>query len=154
MDSSNAKIILREFNLSDEPFVLNSWLKCHCYALPDFDEKDTKERNQCFLDFQDTIYYILKDIGAKIEIACDESDPTWIAGYAVTHEDVLFFAYTRKDYRNHGILNLLIKNKPIEYFTEKTKLGDLVMNKKGFKYSTIGELYESVPRAEQVERQS
>lgn len=123
------KIIIRPCDPdSDIALIFTTWRNSIW-----FDEKrDPKIAHQFFRKQTGIIKNILNSPDASVRIACLETDPDIIAGYAVFMNTNLEWVYVKPDYRESGVGTVLIKGsktiaKPL------TKIGRAITEKKQLK---------------------
>lgn len=120
----------REFKeLVDTGFILETMPKAVYY-----DTRRGPPDKKWFAEYFAYLQPLLKT--AHIVIACDESDPDFVLGYAVMQRlsdcEILEFVYVKGDYRKQGIATMLLKSTPYTAINVQnmTKLGKKILDQK------------------------
>lgn len=90
--------------------------------------------------FQRKIGLVLKHPDTDLVVACDESNPTWIAGFAVFDPTSIYWVYVRDAYRKQGIASLLVKDRSfqnVKALIVTTRSGRFMIEKKNLKYQPL-----------------
>lgn len=115
------KVVLRPYNdVMDRNFIISTWLKGQRFG--NYHYSDVPQ-DIYFKEYGAVIECIMNIPGLEIKIACDELRPDWIGGFAVMKDDVLYWIYTRSDFRNRGIAKLLVSDRKIKTVQALTRIG-------------------------------
>lgn len=109
------QIQVREFLQPDADFIYSSWLNSY---KNDSSFARKIARSVFFKWHKKIVELILNRPTTKVMIACFEETPEVILGYLVyerqTDLPVVHFAYVKKDYRQQGIANTLLKSQNLD----------------------------------------
>jgi hypothetical protein len=134
-----ATVITRPFiPEEDEAFIYATWRNSAYFGQPNRPKDSKDEAREKFKLYTAKIRKILDREATQVKIACLQSDPTFIVGYLVSEKNHLHWAYTKEDYRQTGIANLLGFNKFETYPSEVTKIGLEILKKKNNKENAHG----------------
>lgn len=104
--SSGIKLVLRDIEPDDVPYVVNSWLMTHGQA------PSTKRmrRDQYFVLVRPVVERLLADRSLVRTVAVPEDDGDMIAGFVVADVigPVLHFLKVRDTFRNLGVARVLL----------------------------------------------
>lgn len=121
-------IEIRDAVVGDEAFIFASWLRGLYYGDSWF---SNIEKDHFMFNYHKVIESLLSQ--ATIKIACLKEDKNIIIGYAVYREDILDWAFVKKDWRKIGIAKALVPDN-IKVATHATKVGLELMKKKKFEF--------------------
>lgn len=128
---SKIKITLRKPNAQDKNFILSTWLKGQRYGSTYF---ALIQQDKYFEKYGERIIEILKTPGVSLNVACDEANPTWIAGFSVFRGDEIFWIHVRKDYRRRGIGRLLLGGQEMRTAKAITSIGSKIAQNHGIEF--------------------
>lgn len=127
MDEIKPLIQIRDAKLEDQAFIFSSFLKGLYYG---------NEWLRCIdkNTFMDKYKQILTHliIKSQTKVACLESDPNTILGYAIYESGILHYVFIKPTFRKFGIAKQLIPDN-IVYITHLTKIAKQ-LKKSGWKY--------------------
>src|ERR1700677_3231522 len=117
---ADAKVIVRYWKPEDKSFIMSTWLRGQYWG-----EDYWHDSNQeiFFKQYSAKIAALIPLYNTKIHCAVLEDDPSCILAYLVSSDDVIYWAYTKKDYRKTGLMKLLCGNKKFKYCNSITKMG-------------------------------
>lgn len=121
------KIVTRPAKKTDKDFILSTWLKGNYYGNNYF---WYIPQEIYFNEYAKVITSILFNPEVEINVACDKTNPAWIAGYAVLKRDSIYWIYVRRDYRNTGIATLLLKGREINFVKSITRISKPIAERK------------------------
>lgn len=128
------KIVIREAIEKDKNIVLSTWLKGQYWGS---DYWKVMDQDEYFKDYGKYVSQLICRPGTKIDCAVIADAPDVVIGYIVYNDQHIYWGYVKKDYRKHGILNMLIKDMDFTTFTARTKIGDIVARKKMLTFNPI-----------------
>lgn len=127
-----AKVVVRSGIPEDRDFIFNSWINGQYWssnywkAMPE----------QLFRDnFSKIILKTLANPACTVKVAVMSDAPQTILSFSVSHNDSLFWCYTKKDYRGSGLLNLLLSTLSIKTVASTTLAGASIAKKKKFVFN-------------------
>jgi hypothetical protein len=122
----DAKVIVRYWKPEDNSFIMSTWLRGQYWG-----EDYWHDSNQAifFKHYSERIAMLIPLYNTEIHCAVLEDDPSCILAYLVCSDDVIYWAYTKKDYRKTGLIKLLCKNKEFKYCNSITKMGRRILAK-------------------------
>jgi GNAT superfamily N-acetyltransferase len=126
--SEFTKIVIRDAVAEDKNFILSTWLKGNYYGSLYF--RQVPEAIY-YKEYADHILRILFTPGVQISVACDETNPSWIVGFCAWKDDVLYWIFVKRDFRERGIATLLVEGKQIKTVKAVTKVGRAIAERKG-----------------------
>lgn len=124
-----AKVIVREVKPEDKDLVMKTWLMGNYWGNWHFNQMDQDEYYKLY---KAHIIGIFLTPETKVDVAVLSEIPDMVLGYIVYRGPIIFWAFTKPDYRGKGILNLLLENKNITIAAGITKPGAPIARKKGF----------------------
>ena len=131
---SEALVVIRKSKPEDMALVESNWIKSQYWGSPHWSQMDFQEFRS---NYAPVISKMLKS--ATIELAVLSDDTDMILGFIAYNGPILYWAYTKKDYRGKGILNLLLKNKSFTATTSTTLPGNAIRKKKKMKFNPFEE---------------
>lgn len=135
--SERINIVTRAYSRDDGAFISLTWADQVRFG-NDFMNQVPEEFYYPW--FQRKIGGILRNPETSIQIACDESDPHWIVGFAVYGPNSIYWIYVRDGFRSQGIAALLIKDrqfKSAKTLMATTKAGHALIEKQGLTYEPL-----------------
>lgn len=116
----------REHNSTDLNFIFATLLKSYRYSNPqartippwDYYKHGSREWQLCL------------EKGAKIVVACDESDEELIVGFMIYTKNVLHYIYVKAAFRRAGIAKDMFAKIRADYFTHWTVDGGNILDAK------------------------
>jgi hypothetical protein len=130
------KVVIRSAEKTDKDFVMSTWLKGNFWSSTYF---SAMEQDEYFKEYGKNIQRILDTPGTKVDAAVLEDAPSVVIGYLVYNDQVLHWAYCKRDYRKKGIFNILIKNMDFVSFTGNTPVGLAIARKKKLNFNPFKE---------------
>lgn len=123
-------VVTREAQESDRSFVVSNWIKSQYYGSPHWSQMD-------YTDFREHYAPIIAAmlLDSRVDVAVLEDAPELILAFLVYKGTTIHWAYTKKDYRSKGLLNLLLKNKAFTTVTSTTLPGNAIRKKKKLKFN-------------------
>lgn len=121
----SAKIVKRSGLQQDRELIVNSWLRGQYHGTPFW---SMMEKELFYSNYISLINSIL-DTGT-VDVAVLDDDPSTILSVLVTKGSTVFWAYTKKDYRNQGLITFLAKGKTIDTTASTTLPGAAIAKKK------------------------
>lgn len=122
------KVVLRQPNPDDKNFIMATWLKGQYYGSPYFQQVP---EDVYFREYAHKISDILFTKGVRLNVACDQADPSWIVGFSVFKDQSIYWVHVKKDFRGKGIGTLLLEGGPFTAIKALTKVGREIARKKG-----------------------
>src|ERR1700723_2397489 len=101
---ADAKVIVRYYRPEDKAFIMSTWLRGQYWGEEYW---HSMEQNRFFEQYSKYIEKLLGLYYTEIHCAVLEDDPTCILAYLVKADDIIYWAYTKKDYRKTGLMKLL-----------------------------------------------
>lgn len=95
------KVKIRPLKKGDQSLIYNSWGKGAAYSTANTQTMD---------QVNDRIEEVLSN--GEILVACLQSDPDFIVGYAAFQNSALLWIYVKVDYRRQAIARLLMQGRP------------------------------------------
>jgi hypothetical protein len=138
-----ARIIVRLANSADRNFIFSTWLKGQRFNSFYYSEIP---QDLYFREYAKVIERILAGHEIEVRVACDESKPEWIAGFAVLDcaDEAIHWIYVRGgEYRGNGIARLLLANRRIRTARSTSRIGRAIMAKHGIVFNPFGGSHES-----------
>lgn len=127
----NAEVIVRNATIEDKNFIMSSWLEGQYWGSAYW-----KQMNQddFFEMYAKLIAYRLSNTDTQVQVAVTKEDDLIISAL-VYNDSAIYWAYSKKDYRGKGILNLLMKDKEFKTYSADTKPGHAIGKKKNLKFN-------------------
>lgn len=118
-------ITLRNSCQADESFIYATWLRSQYYGNTWFKQID---KNIFFNNYKRVVSDYL--ITAHVQIACLDSDPDVVVGYAVYSADgkILRWVYVKRAWRRLGIAKKLV-DPDVKQVSSLTRIGRMLMPK-------------------------
>jgi hypothetical protein len=132
----NAEIVIRSVEWKDKDLIFSTWLRGQYWGSNYFLNMD---QDEYFQDYAKRITRYISRPGTQIDCAVLKDAPEVVLGYIVYHDQHLFWAYVKRDYRKQGILNLLLKNMDFEGYSGHTKVGLAIAKKRNFHFNPLQE---------------
>lgn len=126
-------VTLRAAKSEDKDFVMSTWLRGQYWGS---DYWNGMSQDVYFKEYGTNVQRLLDKSGTQVDIAEAEGV---ILGYIVYNDQVLFWSYVKKDYRNQGILKSLVKNMDFVSTISTTKIGRAITKKKGLEFNPFKE---------------
>src|ERR1700744_2650115 len=111
---------------------MSSWLKAVYWGSTSYSNMDQTEY---FTDYAKHIAKLITRPGTKVDVAVLKEDQNEVLSYIVYNDQVLYFAYTKRDFRKAGMLNTLLKDMDFTHVHVLTKIGKVIADKKELKYN-------------------
>lgn len=123
------EILIREPTEGDIPFLVSTWRNALLYSSPTFQHV---KKESLIKHYTPVILGLLNK--SDVRVACLDSDPDIIIGYAVTIGSTLHFVYVKKAWRNQGICTILLGETKYKHLTHLTKTGLALAQKRGWEF--------------------
>lgn len=126
----NVEILVRDYEPSDEAFIISTWLKGLRYGNDWFKQID---HIAYFKNYHAVIERILAS-KASVKVACLADAPDVVLGYAVYLDDRLDWVFVKRVWRNIGVSKRLVPDN-IKYVTHLTRSGKNIADKRGYVFN-------------------
>lgn len=131
-------IELRGAEPNDLAFIMSTVLRGLRFGNPYFEAMDA---DSYYASKKEEITAILCQPDVSVRVACDSDDREWIAGYVIAKvEDSganIVFCWVRPTLRKQGIAGKLCEGLRVKAAANTTKIGQEIINKKGWKLCPI-----------------
>ena len=114
------EVVLRQATPDDNAFIYATMLRSLAHSSPTFEHVNT---SAFYKNYAKVVQHILRKPGTETWVACLQSEPECILGYAIHEADVLHFAFVKKAWRGQGIGRQLITLVPVTVCTHITNIG-------------------------------
>ena len=126
-------IVVRPALKTHENFILSTWLKGNYYGT----HFRSMPQNLYYKEYIGHLWKIILMPGIKINVACDEQNPSWVVGFSVFKDEILYWIHVKKDYRNKGLATHLLKDAKITTVKALTKVGRAIAESKGLIFNPL-----------------
>ncbi len=130
------KIIIRPAVKADKDFVMSTWLKGNYWGCPYF---KLMEQDTYFKEYAKNIQRLLDKPGTGVDVAVLEGAEDTVIGYITYNDQALYWAYTKRDFRKQGVLNILMKNMDFTSHAGLTPVGSSIARRKNLTFNPFKE---------------
>lgn len=135
--SDSATVIVRPAKFTDQDLVISSWLQGQYFGSPYWLQMP---ENLFYTHYRPLIASILKT--ASVDVAVLSDSPDTVLAYLVYNKTNVFWCYTKIDYRNKGILNILLQGKNLTEASSTSLPGASIRRKKKLSFNPFNNTKE------------
>ena len=129
-----SKITSRSALPSDMPFIYATWLNGQYYGHAYFRAMDKASYYQHYGEY---VRRVLASPRTRVHVLTDAGDTDLILGYAISSEDCLYWAFTKKACRRMGLMRSLLLGPlaSVKTTTALTVLGEKLLRKRNWTFN-------------------
>lgn len=129
-----AIVVVREAKPEDKDVIIKSWLMGNYWGNWHYNQMDQDEYFKAYIEH---IASILSKPNIRADVAVLSDATDMVLGYVVYRGPIIFWSYTKPDYRLKGVFNLLTKDKGFTIATGVTKPGCAIAKRKHIKINPL-----------------